>query len=231
MSSWGNNDNAANTPLWSAASVNLEPTRTNATAVFDNSTVDAFKVTMENGGDRLADVAIGVFGISADEAAVDQKGAHTGWVKRTEFTGGRAGRVQEEVLVAMSSMNGDAEDTIYKDTVITITAQPATLRGPVDQASAQTTTFSVTASASPAAALSYQWQVNNNSGGSWVNIDPGTNVTTGQPGSMTKSGANTATLTLDPTGTAANNYVFRCVVTAAGTGATATSANGRILIV
>jgi hypothetical protein len=48
---------------------------------------------------------------------------------------------------------------------------------------------------------------------------------------MTKSGANTATLTLDPTGTAANNYVFRCVVTAAGTGATATSANGRILIV
>ena len=36
--------------------------------------------------------------------------AHTGWVLRTEGTGGRAGRVQYEVLVAMSEVTSDASD-------------------------------------------------------------------------------------------------------------------------
>lgn len=36
--------------------------------------------------------------------------AHAGWVRRIEGTGGRAGRVQYEVLVAGSSISGDAAD-------------------------------------------------------------------------------------------------------------------------
>lgn len=44
------------------------------------------------------------------------KGMHAGWVVRTVGSGGRAGRVQYETLVAMGSMTGDAEDTIFKDT-------------------------------------------------------------------------------------------------------------------
>ena len=41
---------------------------------------------------------------------------HAGWVLRTVGTGGRAGRVQYETLVAMgSSLTSDAEDTIMKD--------------------------------------------------------------------------------------------------------------------
>ena len=36
--------------------------------------------------------------------------AHAGWVRRIEGTGGRAGRVQYETLVASSSIAGDAED-------------------------------------------------------------------------------------------------------------------------
>lgn len=36
--------------------------------------------------------------------------AHAGWTVRTVGTGGRAGRVQYETLVAMSSITGDAED-------------------------------------------------------------------------------------------------------------------------
>lgn len=42
---------------------------------------------------------------------------HSGWVIRTVGTGGRAGRVQHETLVAMGSMNNttDAEDTVFKD--------------------------------------------------------------------------------------------------------------------
>ena len=37
---------------------------------------------------------------------------HAGWVRRTVGTGGRAGRVQQEVLVAMGSMTGDQADDI-----------------------------------------------------------------------------------------------------------------------
>jgi hypothetical protein len=41
---------------------------------------------------------------------------HAGWVRRTVGTGGRAGRVQYETLVAMGSMTGDQSDDIaFKD--------------------------------------------------------------------------------------------------------------------
>lgn len=43
------------------------------------------------------------------------KVTHAGWVKRTVGTGGRAGRVHYETLVAMGSIDGDAEDTVAKD--------------------------------------------------------------------------------------------------------------------
>jgi hypothetical protein len=38
--------------------------------------------------------------------------AHSGWVRRTVGTGGRAGRIQYETLVAMGSMTGDQSDDI-----------------------------------------------------------------------------------------------------------------------
>jgi len=41
---------------------------------------------------------------------------HAGWVRRTTGTGGRAGRVNQEVLVAMGSITGDqADDIQYPD--------------------------------------------------------------------------------------------------------------------
>jgi hypothetical protein len=41
---------------------------------------------------------------------------HAGWVRRTVGTGGRAGRVSQEVLVAMGSITGDqADDIQYPD--------------------------------------------------------------------------------------------------------------------
>lgn len=43
-------------------------------------------------------------------------GAHAGYVLRTVGSGGRAGRVQYETLVAMGSLTGDAsDDTVLKD--------------------------------------------------------------------------------------------------------------------
>lgn len=41
--------------------------------------------------------------------------AHAGWVRRTVGTGGRAGRVTEETLVAMGTIAGDAEDNVFPD--------------------------------------------------------------------------------------------------------------------
>lgn len=58
-------------------------------------------------------------GETATAAAVlsgaKQGAAHAGWVRRVVGTGGRAGRVQEETLVAMGSIAGDLEDTVMKD--------------------------------------------------------------------------------------------------------------------
>jgi hypothetical protein len=45
----------------------------------------------------------------------DMMGAHLGWVKRTVGTGGRAGRVHYESLVAASSITGDGEDLATPD--------------------------------------------------------------------------------------------------------------------
>ena len=238
MSSHGKYDNSANAPLWavnstitkSAAAANVSaPTAANVAVLYANTTSDAY----------IAGETIGLFMVDTNEQQVQEANgtppAHQGWNLKTEGSGNRAGRVTWETLVALSGANSDnsSDDSVLPDTKIVITSQPATLRGPVDQASAQTTTFSVTAEIAAGAdvPLSYQWQVNNNSGGTWVNIDAGTSVSTGQPGNVIKSGATTATLTLDPTGTDANNFVFRCRVYNTDAGAEVYSSNGRILIV
>lgn len=63
-----------------------------------------------------------VTGTTATARAVVSGGSvrgvsHAGWVLRTEGTGGRAGRVQYETLVAMGSMTGDAsDDALLPDT-------------------------------------------------------------------------------------------------------------------
>lgn len=242
MSSWGNNDNAANTPFWATTAVGLAPTSANAASLYENVTQDAFAVSLENGGTRYGNETVGLFLVDAAEIQTTSGGhgsvAAAGWVLRTTGTGGRAGRVQQETLVALAGVVSDnnADDALYPDAVITVT-NPVALLGPVSANSANTVTFSVagTSVVPPNATLTYQWQVNNNTGGSWVNIDAGTGVSTGQPGGMIKTGANTATLVLDPTDVTANNYVFRAVITATNPGIinstkTAYSSNGRILI-
>ena len=50
-----------------------------------------------------------VFGVDAAEVGVTQAATHSGWVRVTEGTGGRAGRKQYEVLVA-GGITGDATD-------------------------------------------------------------------------------------------------------------------------
>jgi hypothetical protein len=229
MSSWGNYDAASNVPYWSAASVKLAPTAVNAAALYQDTTANDF----------ITGATVGVFAVDDPEGIVNAKAAHAGWVLRTTGSGGRAGRIQQETLAVISKFKSDnnTDDTVYPDAVITI-SQPATLRSVVANTSAaNVVTYSVsgTTVTPSSATLTYQWQVNNNAGGTWVNIDNGTDVSTGQPGGSHKTGANTASLSIAPTDTTANNYVFRCVITATNAGitnssATAYSANGRILI-
>ena len=93
-------------------------------------TADAFKVSATDGGTTVDITGTGnnaqffeIFAVvnRATATAALGDGAvggsqHAGWVKRTVGTGGRAGRVQYETLVAMGSMTGDqADDVQFRD--------------------------------------------------------------------------------------------------------------------
>ena len=216
MSSWGNNDNAANAPYWAVnstivnaagvKSINAAPTAANVALLYGNTTPDVYTV-----GET-----IGLFAVDANEAAVG--GKNSGWVLRTTGSGGRANRVQEEVLVSISNFNGDNEDTTYQDAIITIGTNPSA--NTVQYGGGRTASFTVVASittGNTAAPLTYQWQRSATLGGSYVNVSNGT------PANTTYSGGTGATLTVTPTFTDANNNYYRVTVSATGTGASTTS--------
>jgi hypothetical protein len=216
MSSWGNNDNAANAPYWAVNSTIVNatnvknnysaPTADNVARLYANTTADVYTV-----GET-----IGLFAVDANEAAVG--GKNSGWVLRTTGSGGRANRVQEEVLVAISNFNGDNEDTTYQDAIITIGTNPSA--NLVQYGGGRVASFTVAASitsGNTAAPLTYQWQRSATLGGSYVNVSNGT------PANTTYSGGTTATLTVTPTFTDANSNYYRVTVSATGTGASTTS--------
>jgi hypothetical protein len=227
MSSWGNNDNAANAPYWAvnstivnAAGVKASaaaPTAANVALLYGNTTADVY-TTGET---------IGLFGVDAQEAdVVGNGGIHTGWVLKTTGSGGRAGRVQQEVLVALSQMVSDGDAQVYANVVITLV-------GPSNQTVASNTSnsnvavFGVTPTlvGNTSATLTYQWEVNNASGSEgWVNVQDGT------PANTTYTGETTDELSVYPYASDANNYVYRVVVTAADQGVTATSANASLRV-
>ena len=59
--------------------------------------------------------ATAIRGLGEDGDSNISEIAHIGWVKKTVGTGGRAGRVHYETLVAASSISGDAEDIATPD--------------------------------------------------------------------------------------------------------------------
>jgi hypothetical protein len=78
------------------------------TAAGEGYNQDTIGRTIGGAGGTGADVALALTGQNFVEA-----GAHAGWVLRNLGTGGRAGRVQLETLVAMGSITGDgADDTV-----------------------------------------------------------------------------------------------------------------------
>jgi hypothetical protein len=123
----------------------------------------------------------------------------------------------------MNGTDGDAQ--IYANVAITL-AGPSNGSVVANTLGANTVSFSVapTLTGNTSATLTYQWQSNDNIGGSWINVADNT------PANTTYTGETAATLVVTPTFTDANNYVFRVIVTAADQGVTATSANGQITV-
>lgn len=225
MSSWGNYDNAANAPYWAVNSTimnvqqvelqNSAPTAANVALLYGNTTADVYTTGQ----------TIGLFGVDAQESLASHA-THTGWVLRTTGSGGRAGRVQHEVLVALSNMiapDGDGQQ--YPNVAITLTTSGDT--SVVANASfANTATFTVTPTlaGNTSATLTYQWQYNNASGSyGWANIPANT-------ANIRFAGSTTSTLYVMPAVTANTTNVYRAVVTAADQGVTATSSNNTITI-
>ena len=77
-------------------------TITNAGEAYNKDTIG---VTIDGAGGTGATAVANLTGQDATN-----KGAHAGWVLRTVGTGGRAGRLQMETLVAMGSITGDGAD-------------------------------------------------------------------------------------------------------------------------
>lgn len=150
MSQWKNDDSAANSVLWAVSQYNKPANSTTQEAFFGNTTADAY----------TTGVTVGQFGVDTNEqAAARQAGArpaHAGWVVKTTGSGGRAGRVQYETLVAMGSMSGDAEDAVFPDKTIVISVQPA--NATANSAADEQAEFTVTAATVPSGgSLTYQW--------------------------------------------------------------------------
>ena len=142
-----------------------------------------------------------VYGVSAVEAGsadnTQYDVAHAGWVGVTTYLDWEGNlRVKSEVLVAMSSIEADADDDIrFPDPTITITTQPASI-GVGTTASA---TFTVVAAVSPIyAPLSYQW------------FEEGSAI----------SGATNSSVTIVNTDASKNGYEYQVVITSGDTSVT-----------
>ena len=194
MPLWGSVDNAANSDIAAVIQFNKGVTSANQTTLFGNTTTDDFIVNEK----------VGQFGVDTNEMQAAQAAgtahpAHAGWSIRHEGTGLKAGRVWYETLVAMGSMSSDAEDTVFKDTTIVITTQPTSNTA----ATRRTLNFTVVASSTPSATLSYKWQKYN--GSSWVDVPN----TSGQY-------LNNTSPTFTANNQTANGNVFRVLVSATG---------------
>jgi hypothetical protein len=151
----------------------------------------------------------GVFGVDEYEGSSVQFVSHVGWVGIKTYVDAQGEvRTKTETLVAMSGISTDveatytaigdaADDTLLPDRFITISVQPQSASVGVGT----TVVFSVTASATPSAALSYQWQKSTTSGGTTFS-DIG--------------GATSSTVSISNTNTSNNGYLYRVSITSTG---------------
>ena len=111
MALWSNTDANTSAPKYVTSYLKVSQSSANVNLAYGNTTTSAF-ITGAVDTNEMANT-------SATNKASHP--AHSGWVLRKAGTGGRAGRVQTEVLVAMGSITGDGsasanDDVIFQDT-------------------------------------------------------------------------------------------------------------------
>lgn len=154
-----------------------------------------------------------VYGVSADEAdasgSTSYNATHAGWVGVTTYLDWEGNlRIKNEVLVAMSSIETDADDdVVFPDRVITFLTNPTNLTG---VGSTATVTFTAIPTVVPTGAtLAYQWQASADNS-TYSNL---TNV-------GVYTGTTTNTLSIANTDTSLNGYYYRVVVSSGDASAT-----------
>jgi hypothetical protein len=146
-------------PLWSNTDEATSAPKHTVDITTGNTGVEAYQLE-----------PVGTWGVDVTETQVKNVNGHAGWILRTVGSGGRAGRVTEETLVAMGSMSGDVEpgdDAVYPDFVITITEQPED-----EEVEANTSaSFAVDYAEVPDGfTVNIQWQVSEDDGETWTDI-------------------------------------------------------------
>lgn len=109
MAQWGNTDDAANSVLWATTAVNLTPNTTNQTALFGNTTVEAF-----NNNGVASKKAVGQFGLGVTEITVSGNVAVAQYVITNPGSGYAA-----NAAVTVANTSGGANTQAANSTVAT----------------------------------------------------------------------------------------------------------------
>ena len=171
-------------------------------SLWTNTDNTAGKPKYLNDTDKVSTVGVDV--TEAKQTENRSKGIKTpGWTKHETYENAQGVvRNKTEILVAFGgNMTGDAsDDAVVVDRTISIGTQPAAL----SVTAPDVASFTVVASATPTASLTYKWQTNGGSGTSYTDITD----------DLVYSGAATDTLTIaDSTGL--DGYKYRVVVSSA----------------
>jgi len=190
MAQWGTGDDHANSVSYAPQQYKKEATPANQQALYGNTTADAF----------VTGATVGQFAVDTNEiAASGGKQAHTGWVLQTTGSGGRAGRITTEVLVAGGISSDGSDDAVMRDFTTTILTQPS--NASANTTASEAATFTVSASTTPA-------------GGSqtfaWTFAD-GSAITAG-----TNTGVTTAASLVINSAQQTSNASYKCTVSVTG---------------
>ncbi len=196
MTLWGNTDANTSAPKYAPNYVRISPNANNVNALYGNTTSDVF----------VTGQTIGLFGVDVNEEQAANTGApqHAGWVLRKVGSGGRAGRVTYETLVAMGSMVADG-DAVFVEYRIVVDSEPSNSALVTGNA----VNFIVAAHSVPNTTLTYQWQVDGGPGvQTWSNVaNSGLYASANGNATSTLSISNNATL---------NNNTYRVLIRVAG---------------
>jgi len=123
MAQWGNTDDAANSVLWATAAVNLPANTTNQTALFGNTTVDAW-----NNNGVAMNKAVGQFGLDVNEISVTGNSAVAQYVIVNRGSGYNANAAVTVANTSGGSNTQAANSTATGGRITAVTAN-VTIRG------------------------------------------------------------------------------------------------------